>query len=71
MCEETPCGRVIRKLYCAGIAAVHYNTDLSETLKKTLSRNKGYREIACVFHRPLSSKKCLFCVFQGFGVLRK
>lgn len=73
MCEETPCGRVIRKLYCAGIADVHFNTDLSDTLKKTmllLSRNKGWKEIACIFHRPLSSKKCLSCVFQGFGGLK-
>lgn len=53
-------------ILCAGIAAMHFNTDLSETLKKKLlplSRNKDYTEMACVFHKPLPSKKCSFCVF--------
>lgn len=74
MCEETVWEGDKDAVLCAGFAAVYFNTDLSKILKKKQlppSRNKGYTEIACVLHRPLSSKKCLFCVFQGFGVLRK
>lgn len=57
-----------------GTAVVHFSRGLSETLKikpYILSRNKGYTEIACVFRRPLSSKKYLVCAFQGFRALRK
>lgn len=52
VCEETPCGRVIRKLYCVLGLQLSMLTHLSEPLKKKplpLSRNKGYTETACIF----------------------
>lgn len=62
MSNEASCERVIRKLYRPLELQLCVLADFSETLKRkhmSLSRNKGYTEIACIFCRPLSSKKCL------------